>query len=264
MAGLDLQKQMEEAAVERSGIAKALLGIQKSLDQIAPSVPKMEPVLASLELVVHDLTAWRPGVDAAMDQLQTDLGDIRAELEKIALHTSTGGKAVDSSTLAAADALRLGTDPSGDDHGPDGHRRAPPSRALLAEGPILPIPGPNNGTPRTPFPTIPIHPPPPLDVGNSSLVSNHTRMQHNHVDCPGFDGVNPTGWRIRCEAYFRVCGIDPQVWTLRLSISREPQRCGWNGLRCILGVLVGMPFVPLCLQVWQIRIPTVATTFCQS
>lgn len=145
MAGLDLQKQMEEAAVERSGIAKALLGIQKSLDQIAPSVPKMEPVLASLELVVHDLTAWRPGVDAAMDQLQTDLGDIRAELEKIALHTSTGGKAVDSSTLAAADALRLGTDPSGDDHGPDGHRRAPPSRALLAEGPILPIPGPNNG-----------------------------------------------------------------------------------------------------------------------
>lgn len=30
--------------------------------------------------------------------------------------------------------------------------------------------------------------------------------------CPEFDGDNPTGWRIRCEAYFRVCAIDPSTW----------------------------------------------------
>ena len=38
MADLDLKRQMEEAAAERSNIAQALLGIQGTLDQIAPSV----------------------------------------------------------------------------------------------------------------------------------------------------------------------------------------------------------------------------------
>ena len=38
------------------------------------------------------------------------------------------------------------------------------------------------------------------------------RGYHKHVECPSFDGDNPTGWRIRCEAYFRVCGVDPAVW----------------------------------------------------
>lgn len=76
MADLDLQRQMEEAAAERSGIAKVLLGIQKTLHQIAPAVAKMEPAIASLEPVVHDLAAWRLGVDAAVGHLQAELGDI--------------------------------------------------------------------------------------------------------------------------------------------------------------------------------------------
>lgn len=78
MADLDLKKQMEEAAVERSSIAQALLGIQKSLDQITPAVEQTQPTLESLEPVVHDLPTWSPGVDVAVGRLQVDLGDICA------------------------------------------------------------------------------------------------------------------------------------------------------------------------------------------
>ena len=67
MAGTDAQKQWEEAAAERSGIAKALLSIQQTLDRMEPAVAKMEPAVAkmeptlvALELVVQDLATWRP------------------------------------------------------------------------------------------------------------------------------------------------------------------------------------------------------------
>lgn len=62
MPGTDVQKQLQEAAAEWSGIAKALLSIQQTLDRMAPAVAKMEPVVAkmeptlvSLEPVVQDI-----------------------------------------------------------------------------------------------------------------------------------------------------------------------------------------------------------------
>ena len=55
MPGTDVQKQLEEAAAERSGIAKALLSIQQTLDRMAPAVAKMEPTLVALEPVVQDI-----------------------------------------------------------------------------------------------------------------------------------------------------------------------------------------------------------------
>uniref|UniRef100_A0A8R7UD17 Retrotransposon gag domain-containing protein n=1 Tax=Triticum urartu TaxID=4572 RepID=A0A8R7UD17_TRIUA len=37
------------------------------------------------------------------------------------------------------------------------------------------------------------------------------RSGNARVDCE-FDGENPTGWKIRCEACFRIGGVDPSVW----------------------------------------------------
>ncbi|XP_044367527.1 uncharacterized protein [Triticum aestivum] len=31
-------------------------------------------------------------------------------------------------------------------------------------------------------------------------------------DFPIFDGTNPKAWRLKCEAYFRVCTISPDTW----------------------------------------------------
>lgn len=77
MEELDLQKRMEEAAKERSSITKALLNIQHSHDQIGVAVLKLEPV-------VHDISAWHPGVDAAVVQLQADIG---ATQQQPTIHT---------------------------------------------------------------------------------------------------------------------------------------------------------------------------------
>lgn len=141
MAGTDVQKQLEEAAAERSGIAKALLAIQKTLDLMAPAVAnmepavaKMEPALASLEPVVQDLAAWRPGVDTAMGQFRVDLGEIRAELEKMARHTAGRDKMAEASSSAVADAPELEGHRSGDGYGLDGHRRASIPRELVGGG----------------------------------------------------------------------------------------------------------------------------------
>lgn len=211
MAELDLQRQMEEAAAERGSIAKALLGIQKTLDQIAPAVAKMEPALASLEPVVHDLEAWRPGVDAAVGHLQAELGDIRAQLEKIALGSAASSKAAEAPSTQQTDASRLNSGVSGDGHGPGGHCWETHPQASASEGSLLMTPVPANGTFRTPFPSVPIPPPASFEPGSSQGFGGW-RNTNKHVECPEFDGDNPTGWRLRCEAYFRVCGVDPQVW----------------------------------------------------
>lgn len=31
-------------------------------------------------------------------------------------------------------------------------------------------------------------------------------------DFPMFDGMNPKAWRLKCEAYFRVCTLNPHTW----------------------------------------------------
>lgn len=206
-AELDLQKQMEEAALERSNIAKALLAIQHSLDQIAPAVSKMEPVLASLEPIVNDLSAWRPGVDTAIGQLRADLSDMRAQLEKIALGSAGVGKAGDPPSSATADAPVLDSGLAGDGHGKISHCETSQTRASPFVGSLLPTPVPANGMFRPPFPTVPRSN--PLESGGHHSIGRGTAPT---VDCPEFDGDNPTGWRMKCEAYFRIWAIDPGIW----------------------------------------------------
>lgn len=127
MADLDVQKKMDEEAKEGSGIAQALLGIQRSLDKMEPAVSRMESVLQSLEPVVNDPSEWRPGVDEAVGRLQADLSDIRAQLTKMALGAgvaAAAGKTTGPSSSTKADAPSLepvadgerlgGTPPSAD------------------------------------------------------------------------------------------------------------------------------------------------------
>lgn len=51
-----------------------------------------------------------------------------------------------------------------------------------------------------------------FDLASGVMVQSGNHSLNKHMECPDFDGENPTGWRLRCEAYFRVCGIEPQVW----------------------------------------------------
>lgn len=162
--------------------------------------------------MVNDLSEWRSGIDAAVGRLQADLSDIREQHTKMAL--GTGGVAAvgkitgpSSSTTAGAPSLEPVAD--GDGHGQSGHREASPSRASTFGGALLPAPTPANGMYRTPFPKVPL--PNPLEAGNSGGVLCG-RSGTSMVECPDFDGENPTGWKIRCEACFWIGAVDPAVW----------------------------------------------------
>lgn len=170
---------------------------------------QMEPLLHSLEPVVNDLSAWHPGVDATVGRLQADLGDIRAQLTKIALGADAVGKAPGPSSSMTVDAPSLDPGAGGVGHGQFGHGTATAPRALPFGGPLLQAPVPTNGTFRTPFPTIPI--PNLNEQGNTSGFSGG-RSGSSRVECPEFDGDNPTGWKICCEACFRIGAVDPSVW----------------------------------------------------
>lgn len=100
---------------------------------------------------------------------------------------------------------------SGDGHGQIGVHGTSTTRVPAGGGSLLATSVPANGTFRLPFPTVPIPPPMPYEFGSSSSGFGGHRNNHKHVECPEFDGENPTGWRLRCDAYFHVCGIDPQV-----------------------------------------------------
>lgn len=32
------------------------------------------------------------------------------------------------------------------------------------------------------------------------------------IDFPVFDGESPKSWRMKCESYFRICGVQPELW----------------------------------------------------
>ena len=100
-----------------------------------------------------------------MGKLQEDLGDIRAQLEKIASGASPINKPTPD--LVTADAPHINVGQSDDSHGHIGHRGALLLRVSASEGSILITPVPANGMFRTPFP-----PPPPLELGGSTLVEN--------------------------------------------------------------------------------------------
>ena len=113
----------------------------------------------------------------AVGQLQADLGDIRAQLEKIAAGAPSTSRPAPDSTQADAPLLHIRQ--SDDGHGQIGHRGALLPRVSASEGPILTTPVPANGTYRTPFPSAPLPPPPSLQLVGSSAVFGGSRSTNN-------------------------------------------------------------------------------------
>lgn len=55
-------------------------------------------------------------------------------------------------------------------------------------------------------------------VGASGSGENTGRTwggyHHNvpKIDFPTFNGEGPKSWRMKCESYFRICGVQPELW----------------------------------------------------
>lgn len=54
----------------------------------------------------------------------------------------------------------------------------------------------------------------PFEFGESSnrVFASGFHGGNARVDCPQFEGENPRAWKMKCETYFRVSGISPDVW----------------------------------------------------
>jgi hypothetical protein len=189
--------------------------------------------LAAIESVQAVFDSWRPRMEASVDNINTSMGAMRAELTKISRLLERG--ALEDSTTAPG---VLGP------HGPTVKR--PPAPAHYADGPIgrglpplsrehghgvvytsnhLPADGmfhspscnsvehlPRQFAPEGQEP--PYHQFPHLHFGGRAHDTQFSPYLGNlpKLNFPTFDGLNPTLWQARCEDYFHMYGVDPLVW----------------------------------------------------
>lgn len=94
-------------------------------------------------------------------------------------------------------------------HGPLGRGVATTNRRKACGEESSPASIPAKGTFRTPFASRI-----PFEFGESSSRSFASVFHGGGVgvDCPQFDGENPRAWKMKCETYFRVSGVSPEVW----------------------------------------------------
>lgn len=56
------------------------------------------------------------------------------------------------------------------------------------------------------------------------------------MDFPAFDGENPLYWRTRCEKYFDVFGIQPEMWVRIATLHFTDNAARWLQIQESLGV----------------------------
>uniref|UniRef100_A0ACD5V793 Uncharacterized protein n=1 Tax=Avena sativa TaxID=4498 RepID=A0ACD5V793_AVESA len=158
-----------------------------------------------------------------MDSLRAEVGDLRSRVIDITKLTATSPKgavlppplkfsadAPPSSSAAAKPAVVLSgasaVEDGGDDHGQFGLGDASNPRGPLSDDLVLSEGAPAKGKPHLPCP----------GSDSSEWVvkgcSSSRFPPPPRVDFPIFDGENPSAWRLKAEAYFQVCAMNPDTW----------------------------------------------------
>ncbi|XP_024310364.1 uncharacterized protein LOC112268670 [Brachypodium distachyon] len=178
-------------------------GISLPLSSVLVNSPQKVDSLEGLKPAILDFTAWKPRVDQAVTNLQSELGDLRSSIDKLAqAATATSGVQEPPPSLGSARISTLAGDSGATARlGPIGHHSASIPRGL-AFGEFSPSPTPDKGT--SDFPTDPVS-----SEFRSAYASTGT---NSRLEFPPFDGENPVNWRLKSEAYFRACGVHRELW----------------------------------------------------
>lgn len=221
---------MEEQSKALADLTSAIAALTAKIDDIHP--------------VVLEFQGWRPAIERSAEELRAEVGDLRAQLldkGKAAeppatshIPPTTGlpqapllpqaqpqhqaplllqpppvrladlppipGHVTDASFPRLGEHLQA---PGGDGHGPNGHGWTTLHRGM----------SPGERTPRAP-PVTGTHDSQFLP-GESSFFwdrNYHRFPPPPRFDFPLFDGDGPRAWRLKCEAYFRVCTLSPDTW----------------------------------------------------
>ncbi|XP_037416836.1 uncharacterized protein LOC119279846 [Triticum dicoccoides] len=187
----------------------------KALADLTAAIAGLTAKIESLHPVVLDLQSWKPSIKQSVEDLRQEVGTLRTQIGDKAPPTSkeTAPQHVRLTDLPPLlpDALEVPRPPplgllhAGDDHGhgPDGH------------GIVTDLRGESSGEIQTP------RLPPATGTSDSFHYGEHSFSgDHGYqrlpppprFDFPLFDGINPKAWRLKCEAYFRVCTLSPDTW----------------------------------------------------
>uniref|UniRef100_A0A453EC58 Reverse transcriptase domain-containing protein n=2 Tax=Aegilops tauschii subsp. strangulata TaxID=200361 RepID=A0A453EC58_AEGTS len=196
--------------------------INKALADLTAAISGMSAQISEIHPVVLELQGWRPAIERSVDELRAEVTDLRQHIQAprpaaaqapdpaLLKETAPSVRLSDLPPLlpdmAGTSLHRPGEQPHarGDgSHGPDGRGVAHDLRGKSV-GEIH--------SPRLPPATGPYD---LLPYGEQSFSGDwgyHRLPPPPRFDFPVFDGTNPKAWRLKCEAYFRVCTLSPDTW----------------------------------------------------
>nr|ABA98724.1 retrotransposon protein, putative, unclassified [Oryza sativa Japonica Group] len=154
--------------------------IQKQNTAIQASMGSLEEI----KPMVVELASWKPAVDKAMTEMRDDLGDLRQQVERISRNPILAVKPADLPPLLPTPTVPQISVPKEEETASKGADASP---GPLGHGVATMNRGKASGD----------------DFSPTSLPAK---------DCPQFEGENPRAWKMKCETYFRVSGISPDVW----------------------------------------------------
>lgn len=182
----------EVAIADLTAVVKELVAAQGTL--VAGQERLVAESMTLRDTVMEVAGQWRPQVDADMEDLHRQLGDLRTRLDVILSsrgseqkHDGVGGK------IPRADPFARGAE--SEYHGPSGHRGRSPSRGRTGGAAFTTGPTPAKGASSNCFSQGG-----ELGWNNRHYHSHHA--PHTRMDFPPFFGEHPRQWRCRCEAYF--------------------------------------------------------------
>jgi len=213
-----LMDEMKKLGDRFSAVESRVDSLESSLDD------RFKVVEASSS----EFASWRPGVDAAVEDLKLQIGAINKQLDRVVLDRGSHEPGILSSPEAAA-----ASPPAGNPAvGPDGHRHDLRNReqgyGSVTTFTHLPV----KGTSSDPLP--------PPGFGPDSCLPSFYRFQSSagpamfpasgrlpKLNFPIFTGENPKLWQSRTENYFDMYGVDKSVWVRFAVMQFEDAAARW-------------------------------------
>lgn len=232
-----LQLQVEAMEKQNVDFGKLLMEIQESLVLLNRVQGETQAAVVKLDQGVN---SWRPQVEAAVQELREEVGDLRVQLDLVDKSKQASPTTLSPrvpSTDEERKASLLPTPPSSSQvAAAEGGSKWANSRLQTHEhrrralGMATTLgPTPVKGTYE--FPSTSMKNFDHFEFRNGECDGDQFGRQYNHrvpkLDFPKFDGTDPVDWKMRCEHYFDVNNTFPRLWVRIATIYFSGRASSW-------------------------------------
>jgi hypothetical protein len=227
-----IEEMAKQLRVEiKEGFAVHEASFIKRLDEVVVAEHLRDARLANLEEAAASsdkaLTEWRPEVDASIASVKLELSKLNSFFTREAKASSGSKQGILTNGSAPANTSTA--------DGPVGHRIDPSYRDCefgrvftqthdSVKGTVYPSTPPSNFPVRLEFP----HGVQSFSAPN--LVGREARVPLGKLpkmNFPKFESENPKLWQSRCETYFEMYGVDPEVQVRVATMHFEGPAARW-------------------------------------